>query len=271
VISIISLLMAILLPALSKAKGQAKDTVCRSNLRQWGLWFAMYNDDHGGRFPGGSHATPGSYDELGPERWVKALKAYHKNDYDVFVCPAATKPQTEGGNHPNAAWGILPQGAWFVEGMYGSYGLNWNIYNPDLSHIKIHRWTGKMFWRHRDFKNAFQVPLMMDCAWVHCGPLDTDAPPSYSGEMPTWPADDIQRACLDRHGGAINSAFVDSSVRKVGLQQLWMLKWHRLFDTMGPWSQWGSVQRDDWPDWMREYDRIYDEEIYTRSGPRDSW
>jgi prepilin-type N-terminal cleavage/methylation domain-containing protein len=36
VISIIALLLAILMPALSKVKKQAKSVVCQSILRQWG-------------------------------------------------------------------------------------------------------------------------------------------------------------------------------------------------------------------------------------------
>ncbi|MHC4645843.1 MAG: type II secretion system protein, partial [Planctomycetota bacterium] len=37
VISIIALLMAILMPALSKVKGQAKAAICLSNMHQLGL------------------------------------------------------------------------------------------------------------------------------------------------------------------------------------------------------------------------------------------
>jgi hypothetical protein len=34
--------------------------------------------------------------------------------------------------------------------------------------------------------------------------------------------------CIDRHGaGTINGAFFDSSVRKIGLKELWKLRWHR--------------------------------------------
>jgi len=37
VIAIIAVLMSILMPALNKAKAQAKDVVCKSNLHQWAL------------------------------------------------------------------------------------------------------------------------------------------------------------------------------------------------------------------------------------------
>jgi len=47
VIAIISLLAALLLPALSQAKFQAKNTQCKSNLRQIGLALRMYLDTYG--------------------------------------------------------------------------------------------------------------------------------------------------------------------------------------------------------------------------------
>jgi len=51
VISIIALLMAILMPALSRAKDQARMTTCRSNLRNYALIGRMYSDDNDFEFP----------------------------------------------------------------------------------------------------------------------------------------------------------------------------------------------------------------------------
>jgi prepilin-type N-terminal cleavage/methylation domain-containing protein len=44
VISIIAILMAIMIPALRKARESAKTVVCASNLRQIGYAFNMYVD-----------------------------------------------------------------------------------------------------------------------------------------------------------------------------------------------------------------------------------
>ena len=51
VIAVISILLALLLPALSGAKERAKLTRCLSNLHQVGLAFHLYCDDNKERFP----------------------------------------------------------------------------------------------------------------------------------------------------------------------------------------------------------------------------
>jgi prepilin-type processing-associated H-X9-DG protein len=51
--------------------------------------------------------------------------------------------------------------------------------------------------------------------------------------------------CIDRHNGFVNSLFMDWSVRGVGLKELWMLKWHRAFDTHAP--------PPIWPQWLKRY------------------
>jgi len=51
VMVIIALLVGLLLPALARAKEEARKTQCRSNLRQIGLAITMYGGDNGGYFP----------------------------------------------------------------------------------------------------------------------------------------------------------------------------------------------------------------------------
>ena len=48
---------------------------------------------------------------------------------------------------------------------------------------------------------------------------------------------------------------MDDSVRKLGLKELWKLKWHRNFDTEGHWTLAGNgnVPPNDWPEWMQSF------------------
>ena len=51
VMVIIALLVGLLLPALGRAKEEARKTQCRSNLRQIGLATTMYTNDNKGWTP----------------------------------------------------------------------------------------------------------------------------------------------------------------------------------------------------------------------------
>jgi hypothetical protein len=47
--------------------------------------------------------------------------------------------------------------------------------------------------------------------------------------------------------------FMDWSIRNTGLKENWTLKWHRDFDTMGPWTRAGGVMASDWPRWLQRF------------------
>jgi prepilin-type N-terminal cleavage/methylation domain-containing protein len=61
VIAIIAILAALLLPALAKAKMKAKRIQCTSNLKQIGIAFREWSNDHGDKFP-----MSVSYNDGGP-------------------------------------------------------------------------------------------------------------------------------------------------------------------------------------------------------------
>ncbi len=58
VIAIIALLLAILVPALSKVKSVAKRLLCGTNMRQWGLALGVYASDNDNYFPYNLVAQP---------------------------------------------------------------------------------------------------------------------------------------------------------------------------------------------------------------------
>jgi hypothetical protein len=48
-------------------------------------------------------------------------------------------------------------------------------------------------------------------------------------------------------------AFLDWSVRNVGLKELWTFRWHKTYRTAGSWTTAGGVMPTDWPEWMRRF------------------
>jgi prepilin-type processing-associated H-X9-DG protein len=101
------------------------------------------------------------------------------------------------------------------------------------------------------------VPVWLDCVLEHIEPFDHDAnspPPPYEGGIFIVPRLSVLSwSCINRHEGGVNCLFLDWSVRKVGLKELWTLKWNAEFNTAGPWTRAGGVQPEDWPPWMRKF------------------
>lgn len=99
VIGIIALLIAILLPALAKARDSANRTACLSNMRQLGTAFVMYTNENKGFFPyNTSFARSGS-------RLAGSAAGYNANygknkvvNFD-FVDPSSGSG-TDFGPHP---------------------------------------------------------------------------------------------------------------------------------------------------------------------------
>ena len=130
----------------------------------------------------------------------------------------------------------------------GSYGLNEFVSNPPPGVTLGWRQADKRHWRTPDVRGANNIPLFLGC-WLAGGyPLATDSPPEYDGVV-RW-EDEMIRYCVNRHDNAVNGVFLDFSVKKIGLKELWTLKWHRDFNINGPWTKAGGVQAGDWPQWM---------------------
>jgi len=96
VISIIAVLLAVLMPAMRKIKEVARDTSCKSNLKNIGLAVNMYLDDYGRKIPNtgssngflwqsasGTPLQPGVSDAY----WGTYFKDYLK-ETKIFGCPS---------------------------------------------------------------------------------------------------------------------------------------------------------------------------------------
>jgi len=250
VIAIIALLMSILMPALSRVKQQAKTMACRANLRQWALFFTMYTEENDGKFEAGvgnGHTN----------HWTNALRPYYKNDHNIRCCPTAMKPLIDENHQQSpqfnvfSAWGRFWGEGYAPEGDWGSYGINGWVENPPPSYATVYEdFETVNNWRTPNVKGAGYVPLFMDALRFNIFPRHTDTPPEMQ-DMAWAGMQHMRRICIDRHDGFINMAFMDWSVRKAGLKELWTFKWHRAYNTTGPWTMAGGVQPSDWPAWMR--------------------
>jgi len=239
VIAIIALLMSILMPALARVRKQAKAVICQSNLKQWGSAFAMYFGDNDGKMF--HNWAPGDRNN----NWLNALRKYCEPKGGVACCPEATRPLSEGRvNYGTfSAWGIMQStNQWFEKGDYGSYGINAWVHDR-VSPVSV---AGDEFnfWRSGNVRNAGYVPLFLDALFIDSWPRHTDEPPVYEGED-YLTAGGLRRFCINRHSGFINILFLDMSVRPAGLKELWILKWHRNYDT--------HADPPVWPDWMKEF------------------
>lgn len=243
VIAVIALLIALLLPALERARGQAKTVICQSNLQQWNeIWTTFFNDTDDTFGLSNYYSYPGDepfwwYDYYVP-RQIKGIR----------FCPMAKEianptgqNTTQGWGGKSLAWGRLGAIGTKDYDLYGSYGLA--HYSRGAYGLTP---NGPNAWKTTDVRSPGYVPLWFDCASPTIAFHDQLSPPSSESI--------VARNCIiNRHDGYINVLFMDSSVRKVGLKELWTLKWNPNFNTAGPWTSAGGVQSSDWPDWMRNF------------------
>jgi prepilin-type N-terminal cleavage/methylation domain-containing protein len=121
VIAIISILAAMLLPALVRAKEAGRATVCRNDLRQIGIATHLYADDNnelffclqGGSLPYGGQWTtgPSSTTLHAPTDldayWALGYYAYFNGNQKIFACPdgkLVDEYRDLGYNYPREFW-----------------------------------------------------------------------------------------------------------------------------------------------------------------------
>lgn len=254
VIAIIALLMGILMPALQHVREQARAAACLSNLRQWSLMFEMYTGDNDGNFFTGE--LNGTRDGAGSGEYWRETMRYYSKDPKMWLCPQATKTLPEGGI-PRGGWSDL---AWETAEDVGSYGLNgWMLNIAASVQIKnrTNGWERKppdYHWGTPHVRGANNIPVFTGSWWVDSWPREDDKPPESDagpGDSPNY--NEMNRVCVNRHNGYVNSLFADCSVRKVGLKELWTLKWSRGYNVSGLWTKAGKVEPSAWPEWMRGF------------------
>jgi prepilin-type N-terminal cleavage/methylation domain-containing protein len=267
VISIIVMLISILLPCVQRVRKQAQAVVCQGRLRQWGGLFAaqatatpgetiicpyIVPDGHGwtGEDEAALLPIPGrkEYD------WIGSLeRRYGAQIRGLLSCPAASRLSRKvdkDAPYPGAAgdtfsawWEAHPEDSWIRASSYG--------YNFAAKYLGSG--NPPPGWRFNlDVKGAASVPVFFDCGIISACDSWKEGPPPYEN-CGYVPGGGWCYVCINRHNGGISSLFLDWSVRKVGLKEIWTLKWAEDWDTAGPWTTRGGVLPEDWPKWMRRF------------------
>ena len=254
VIAIIALLMAILMPALARVKGQAQKVVCQARLKEWGVLFKLYTDDNNGYFARRDGNVVRTL-------WMSAMRPYYHNDPKMRLCPTATRLMLS-----SADWGTFKAAS--LENDVFSYGNN--SWTDNNAVDRGARWV-EWFWRSVQNNTTVvpdtrqtegrpvstnTIPVFGDSTWYDAWPRHTDTPSAtmdafFIGDQGT--SGEMNHFCINRHDGFVNLVFMDWSARPVGLKELWTLKWHRAYVTAGPWTKAGGVMPSDWPQWLQRF------------------
>ena len=237
VISVIAMLLAILMPSLSRVKEQAKNIVCRTRLRTLSVACNVYAADFEsklfGYFSGLYLNQLSPYTEdIDKSRYCPAVVI--KEDYNALgQWGAAKEPWIWRAGTPEPEYGCYALNGWF----YTEQPDDW-ITAPEPAGL----------WAYENLPQARRAgvtPLFSDAVWVDTWPRHDDLyedtmDPDHDlllGRDPTgWYGSDgpvrdhIRRIMINRHNYADNIGFVDGHVDSVKIEKLWSLKWNKLFE-----------------------------------------
>jgi prepilin-type N-terminal cleavage/methylation domain-containing protein/prepilin-type processing-associated H-X9-DG protein len=282
VIAIIALLMAVLLPALSRVRKHARAMICQGHLRQWGMAWATYAEDHQGRFPASFSGFDGVWLLRGAFLTGKDPNApqdsfHHFRTQDIACCPMATKPLATGNKGTFLLSGTAGVPGGTIRSFFGSYSVfgtvgsafaAWEIATPAPAFqgsYGLNQWLFRGF--HTPGSPSFgalrygvdldvlslrgraDIPVLLDATLPLSSPGDRDPPLAASSDGGGRTG--VLPFCINRHNGSVNGLFLDWSVRKVGLKELWTLYWYAEFNRSGRWTKAGGATPEDWPQWMR--------------------
>ena len=241
VISIIALLMSMLMPALARVRKQAKAVACMAELRQWATVWNVYFNDNNNKLP----------EQI---RYAGPLRPYYE-DIDFLKCPSATKTVRDGGRTPNACWeeGSPTKAKYSTrssdDGLVNIDYVGSYTFNGWCMSIETGNRTFEHLWITPDVKQGDRVPLMMDGSgqWAqNVVPLPEDEPPEYEGGPQIGSNEgEITRVCINRHQGGTNILYLDMSVRKTTLKELWEIDWSKY------WRE-NDIPLPDWPVWVED-------------------
>jgi len=266
VIAIIALLMSILMPCVQRARKQAKAVACQSKLHQWGVRLATFAAENDGRLlftsrsdlPASNSMAWFGYHEEGISDSNRLDAGRWRELAGLRTCPLAAKTARQAGYDTHFGGTFLAwEGLLFGKIIPCSYDVTFAVCPINVLDTPLDPRTLQWHWVNAYVKGAANIPALLDDSGVlplslapYCA---KDPPPRRDGIPLSEPSNRLGDFCINRHDGSVNSLFLDSSVRKVGLKELWTLKWQPDYDTLGPWTKAGGVKPEQWPEWMRRF------------------
>lgn len=257
VIAIIAILAGLLLPALYRAKGKAKEAQCMSNQRQIWLLHREYLDNGGGRLDS-------------PE-----VKEWLRNEVGLaekgWMCPSARAADMRQRQAARSSFYSVGSynSAWFAadwNNVVGAFFWDWaGVKSPveRESGYGMNLWLtgswrrigdvierrfggGSRFFRTEgEMEYPSLIPLVSDAQVWGAFPLAADSKSYNLRGGDDLPIGELASIALPRHGstairvnlsrgaplpGAVNVAFFDGHVELVKLDRLWQLYWHKGYE-----------------------------------------
>lgn len=248
VIGIIALLVAMLLPALNKARRASRTVACLAQLRQFGNAFVMYTAANKGKY------CP--YFTSPHLQWMYSLRPYGGSDKSR-MCPEAPDQnlQINSGDEYGGAflyWGPSSGGQLDepftspVKHAIGTYGINGYIYEPWGTDPWYTSTVNAVPGKDRDkiwdlpAKRSQEIPFLADCIWENGWPSESDKdqlPAGYNLYYHRYGDSHMGRFYIARHGKAINICFVDGHCATVPLQDLFRYPWHAKWKVPNPYPK----------------------------------